>query len=734
MEPGANVLVTAMGGAFAREQHVRLIVTAAGGHALPFQVRQIVDETIGPLRTTLRLDGVVGAPRAPALNVRARITFFAGRRSVRVEVTMHNPRPAQHSGGYWELGDPGSVLLEDASLELVGAVGDRLMCSEHPDAGAIDTVAPLAVFQASSGGEHWQSRVHVNRDGVVPFSVRGYTLQAPGLERRGLRATPALWRNAEDGGAAIAVQHFWQNFPKTLIGETDRLVVGLFPKQAGDPHELQGGEQKTHVVGVAFARDEVSMRSLDWIVRPALASASPAWHEQASAIPYVAPISDPASPYETLVRGAIEGPDAFSRKREIIDEYGWRNFGDIYADHEAAFASPGPPLISHYNNQYDAVNGFAIQFLRSGDMRWWTAMDELARHVVDIDIYHTVEDKSAYSGGLFWHTYHYKDAGRATHRCYPRAEGIEGGGSSNEHNYSTGLMHYHLMTGHAWARDAVIGLADWVLRMDDGRLTPFRWLSRAPTGLASATASTAYHGPGRGAGNSIVALLNAFRLTRSRAYLGYAESLIRRCIHPADDIEQRTLLDAERKWSYTVFLQALARYLDDKAILGELDDSYTYAKASLLAYAEWMAAHEYPYLERPEILEYPTETWAAQDMRKGEVFLHASRYAGGPERARFLERAEHFFHASLDWLHRFETRTRVRPVVLLLFCGFMHEWARSGRPLLPASPGPAGDGFGAPLVFLPQKTVAIRRARYVALAGAGLAIALAVWFAMSMVP
>ena len=38
-------------------------------------------------------------------------------------------------------------------------------------------------------------------------------------------------------------------------------------------------------------------------------------------------------------------------------------------------------------------------------------MCQLARHVVDIDIYHTTNDKSAYNHGLFWHTEHYVDAG-----------------------------------------------------------------------------------------------------------------------------------------------------------------------------------------------------------------------------------------------------------------------------------------------------------------------------------
>ncbi len=59
---------------------------------------------------------------------------------------------------------------------------------------------------------------------------------------------------------------------------------------------------------------------------------------------------------------------------------------------------------------------------------------------------------------------------------------------------------------------------------------------------------------------------------------------------------------------------------------------YAYARASLLHYARWMAEHEYPYLEKPEILEYPTETWAAQDMRKSEIFDYAARHTTGAER------------------------------------------------------------------------------------------------------
>src|SRR5262249_5132940 len=158
---------------------------------------------------------------------------------------------------------------------------------------------------------------------------------------------------------------------------------------------------------------------------------------------------------------------------------------------------------------------------------------------------------------------------------------------------------YHYLTGDEQAREGVIGLADWVLRMDDGRRTVFGWIDRGPTGLASQTRSPDYHGPGRGASNSISSLLDGWLLTGQCHYLEKAEELFRRCIHPEADVAARDLLHVEERWSYTVFLSVLARYLDLKAEADQLDMMYAYGRASLLRYAAWMLAHERPYFDRP---------------------------------------------------------------------------------------------------------------------------------------
>src|SRR4029453_3378944 len=207
---------------------------------------------------------------------------------------------------------------------------------------------------------------------------------------------------------------------------------------------------------------------------------SPEWCCRTGAIPQLTPASeDPNQAYLNLVSAALDSANGFHAKREWADEFGWRHFGDLVADHEWAFLPQGQWLVSHYNNQYDALECFALQFLRTGDYRWRELMADLARHTRDIDIYHTVGDKGAYNGGLFWHTAHYVDAGTSTHRTYP--EGSSGGGPSSEHNYNAGLMLHYFLTGDAASRDAAIGLGQWVLDMEDGSRTPFRWLGAGAT-------------------------------------------------------------------------------------------------------------------------------------------------------------------------------------------------------------------------------------------------------------
>jgi hypothetical protein len=237
--------------------------------------------------------------------------------------------------------------------------------------------------------------------------------------------------------------------------------------------------------------------------------------------------------------------------------------------------------------------------------------------------------------------------------------------------------------------------------MDDGRRNLLGVVEDGPTGLASATREPSYHGPGRGAGNSVNALLDAWLLTGQRHYLACAETLIRRCIHPADHIEALGLLDIENRWSYTVFLSVLCRYLDLKAAAQAQDYHYGYARDSLLHYAAWMEQHERPYFDQSEKLEYPTETWAAQEMRKGNVLRLAARHAEEPLRGRLLKRGLEFAERAWTDLLRFESRTTTRPLAIMMREGTVDLYLRQEE--LPPAPPCEQHNFGEPERFVSQR-------------------------------
>ncbi len=672
------------------------------------QIERIVLEERGPVRATLLFEGRFRTSRP--CKFRARLCFFAGTGLVRLRFTLHNPSRARHKGGLWDLGDPGSFLFRSLVLRLAcqRTVAEKMTWTAEPGQAARSSgVEALEIYQDSSGGENWQSRNHVNRDGIVPCRFRGYRVRVGTQESTGLRANPLLTLHGADGAVAAGIPEFWQQFPKALSVEENLLCVGLFPEQQADLFELQGGEQKTHTVWFDFGSSARGGENvLDWIHEPATARAAPKWYAATQALePFVVELGKESEQLQRYLREDA-APSDLRRRREIIDEYGWRNFGDFYADHEEKYYEGPRPVISHYNNQYDVIFGTLLHYLRTGDNNYWKLCDPLARHVIDIDIYHTTEDKAAYNGGLFWFTDHYKSAGTCTHRTYSkdnRPTGANyGGGPASAHNFTTGLLHYYFLTGDPQARAAVIGMADWVIAMDDGRRNILGLVDSGPTGLASCTFELDYQGPGRGPGNSIQTLLDAWQLTRKQRYLEFVEELIERCIHPEDDVAARNFLDVETRWSYTVFLVALARYLSVKTENGEIDDRYAYAQSSLHRYAHWMVENEIPYFEQAEKLEFPTESWAAQEFRKANVLRLAAAHAEEPLRGRLIRRGQELADRAWNDLLRFESRGVIRAVAIALVEGLRDAHLRQrASAKMPRSTNQ--ETFEHARAFVPQK-------------------------------
>ncbi len=695
---------------FLNSEGSKIILTDEMGTKYEPKIDDIIIETKGELRTTLKIGGrFIGENRSLFANFVSRLSFFANSSIIKIEFTIQNHRAAEHPGGLWDLGDPGSIFFKDLSIHTALNTNEKPIVTyslneeitannNHGNkelSAKCDEISPksnLLIYQDSSGGENWNSSNHVNRNGEIHNSFRGYRVfYDEDITYEGLRSHPSVSISDSVKSISGSVLEFWQNFPKAIETKEKALIIRIFPQQYRDLFELQGGEQKTHTVFVGFGGVQDKNRGLYWLQNPLCIRSRAEWYAKTKVIGSIT--NGDGYNIKKLykaVEPAIKGDYTFFKRREITDEYGWRNFGDLYADHEAVGYMGSGPLISHYNNQYDGIYGMLTQFLRDGDRMWFVLANQLCNHVKDIDIYHTDCDRPEYNRGLFWHTDHYKDAQTSTHRCFSQKNADSknrtayGGGPSLSHNYTTGLLLHYYLTGSFSSREAVNELTVFVKNnlsceetfanrviKNTKRIISFVKDPLQKQPLVQINKVYGLDGPGRASGNSLNTLLDAYVLTGNKKHLDEAEYVIQKCINPDDNIDKRDLLDVENRWMYLVFLQSLGKFLDIKTMQGYFDIKWQYARHCLIKYAEWMVHNEYLYLEKPEKLEYPNETWAVQEIRKCSVLLYAARYVKSRRRDQFVDKAKYFYDGSMKLFDTFETKTLTRPIVLLMLNGMM---------------------------------------------------------------
>lgn len=667
----------------------RCNVKLDGDTLLESVVDKLVIEDPGPYHTVICLHGHFVDS---ALLFKCRLHFYAGTMTVKVAMLLHNPQAAAHSQGLWDLGDQGSILLRSLSFcfDLPSDLQKTIVCRPEIGQAALETSAgdPVSLYQESSGGKEWQSPNHRNNTGQVPLTFKGYRLtNGEKTVQQGERATPLVWVGKNAKGVAVSSPLFWQEFPKQINVRGTCIEVALFPECFSDAFEIQGGEQKTHQFFVDFSAER---DSLTWACAPLeILPAPEAFH--ASGV-----FSDLPGDND-LVDQFVSAADLMA-KQELIDEYGWRNFGEIYADHEAVEHQGSVPFISHYNNQYDLLVGAYKKAFAATDFTWFKIARELAAHVRDIDIYHTDQDREEYNRGLFWHTDHYVDAGLATHRSYSREQKATyelhagGGGPGAEHCYASGLAMHYFLTGQPDYKEAVLDLAHWEILSLNGPQALLAATKRFVDHLKLWHSSSAQqhlfptYPLTRGTGNAITTCLDAFEVSGDCEWLTHVADILQRTLHPQDDISLRDLLNAEIGWSYTVLLVSVTKYLDKKSELNQFDESFQHARLSLLHYADWMVKHEYPYLDKSEILEYPNETWAAQDLRKSVIFYQAARYTSDKHQQElFVQKARFFYDYAENELKKHVSSQYTRPVALMLQNGWVGVRLSQGGgiPLFP---------------------------------------------------
>jgi len=539
-------------------------------------------EDAGPMTVVLAVRGQIRPGRKlPLADYVCRMRFYAGKSEVRVFYTLRNPAAHQHPGNVWDMGAGGSIFMEDFSIYLPLASGDWAsrvgVESDRP------VLSATKIYQDSSGGQNWSSVNHIDKDYKVPTSFRGYRVYEDNRRvSEGYRADGWIHVRSKHGGVAVGVRDFWQNFPKALEFDRDKLRIGLWPREFAGAYEMLGGEQKTHEMLFLFHNvlqsNEAVERRMKAFQRPMYAMPAPEAIYATRAFPPTAPLDREnfkmlEQTCDAFVYPVGERGESVITKWEQLDEFGWRHFGDTFADNEASPVkmvkdSPkhhfGRQPISHFGNEYDVSYGVLLQGLRRVDPKWMWLADVMCRHYADICIYHTDADGAkAYSHGPFTHTTHNTAAFRSTHRMYPgetRKYGLQysSGGPNAGHCYVASLAQHYYLTGERVSREAFLEVADWTVNSP--------WFTRMMMGDK------------RGIGNFLTTHVYAYQLTKVQKYYDAAIRMVDYVQEPFEGL------------GATLFVKAAGRFLDMKAENDEIDADYQKALDKMLMFGDFYLA------------------------------------------------------------------------------------------------------------------------------------------------
>ncbi|NQT92335.1 MAG: hypothetical protein HQ559_06210, partial [Lentisphaerae bacterium] len=562
--------------------------------------------------------------------------------------------------GRWVLGSEGAVYLRELAFypDIPGTLRHAWL-GESMD-GTIHTLregTSLRLYQDSSGGDRWNHVNHVDRNNEVPVTFRGYRVyEDDAVVAEGLRAQPWLVAEADDGGVAVTAPAFWQNFPGALgIDGKGAVRLALWPGEWRGPHEIQGGEEKTREI--VMARSTTSeVDALPQLIReqllPVHANAPAEWYTESGVFGPCTPRNDESVPaYEKAVLGAIRDPDRnLFTQLEVIDEYGWRNHGDTWADHEGDQTgnAPGKPALSHYNNEYDFGYGMLVQAARNWNIdngaadTWFDLGVSALWHEADIDTYHTLLDEhggGVYNGAQFTHTAHGVPAGRSSHRSYPEDEVWgsldwpwgRGGGPEDGHFHTRGLVIGYLLTGESRLKEAameVARLVQWKVENDE-----FAQIANCS----------------REAGNVIQVLTDAYELTRDKRYRVAVEKTL--WVSSFKALSKEGQPPVLGFWSLGIYMKAAVRWLD---LVADIDGSRDVdTEESLRQYAVEMAEYwvEGGFSYQKGGKPMGETHW---NLSGADVLLCGARFARDEEeRRRLCELADDAFETAVSWQEEF---------------------------------------------------------------------------------
>ncbi len=401
---------------------------------------EIVVEESGPLRACVRVTGRHGAADGTMFRYILRLQAFRGQPFVRCSYTFIND-------------EQGAVMT---SLKEAGLTAQLAAAAQTPAA---------RVFQVDEN--------HFTVDGRAG----------------GARAAGWTSVSGGPGGFALGCREFWQQWPKSIETRDGAITLGLCPefpdglydgKALADEnklyyalrhglHTFKVGLAKTHEISAFFFAAAPGGDSLTNFFaaagEPLLATCEPAYVGATRAAGDF-PAADPAKffGYDAWFDRMLA---AHLQRRDNVREYGLLNWGDWYGERDVNWG----------NLEYDLQGSLLVQYLRTGDRRFFLRGAQAARHHIDVDVVHATNPlvKNPYGpapeiGGVWRHSLNHT-GGYFNTSALPVETSYQMGLSADMgHVWADGdLLYYHL-TGDRQAYDVALQVADMVAGHMVGKL------------------------------------------------------------------------------------------------------------------------------------------------------------------------------------------------------------------------------------------------------------------------
>lgn len=274
-----------------------------------------------------------------------------------------------------------------------------------------------------------------------------------------------------------------------------RTIGGVgYPQAMGRPgvFRLNVGESISHELWLSFDGDDPRPVEQQFAagLNPLRAWADPAYVAKTRVFCAFHPTDPQIFPrYEKAVDRAY---DVFMKRRRDRKQFGMENFGD-----DTFEWGYGPAYTFWSNQEDDRTHGMLMQYVRSGDERWWELGEQAARHYRDVDCIAASPSRPGDVGGPIHHNNrHFVSEGWVADHTYASA--------STGHSWIEGLIDYWLLTGDLLAGEAAARMGDWYVRKVDA----FQFGAG---------------GQERGQGWTLTALTSIYRATGDPRYLDSAQ-------------------------------------------------------------------------------------------------------------------------------------------------------------------------------------------------------------------